>query len=215
MKTEGSQNEITVFSQAITDADIQLNVDLEEADIFELFDSDILDSIPGLKEIRAFYKAYASIRDRLFMKKFLLFLQELRTGTISEEKRADFKAKFDSDKKYRTRIMEHIISYIDEYKSNERVKILSRLFRAYIEGHYDWEYFLAMAGCLERVNLDFVNEIPRLDTTEGKEVTQYDERQILAESNLISSGLAIKMSVWSSDTYPTQLGKDIYKFGLA
>ncbi len=36
----------------------------------------------------------------------------------------------------------------------------------------------------------------------------------MKESDLISAGLAIKMSVWSSDIYPTELGRDLYKYGI-
>ncbi len=54
--------------------------------------------------------------------------------------------------------------------------------------------------------------IPQIDTTEGKEIKNYNEAEQRGESDLVSAGLAIKMSVWSSDIYPTSLGKDIYKF---
>jgi len=45
------------------------SLDLDKKDIFEIFDSNILDSIPYLGDIVSAYKGIISLRDRIFTKK--------------------------------------------------------------------------------------------------------------------------------------------------
>ncbi|ADQ80326.1 hypothetical protein Palpr_2190 [Paludibacter propionicigenes WB4] len=202
------------YGLALTNGKIPNTVNFDELDIFEIIESGIFDGVPGLGEIISTYKGFMDLRDKIFMKKFLRFLQTYNAHTIDEEKLVKFRNKIKSDKKYRTKITETLIEYIDDYKSAQKVEIYSNLFTAYINDFYDWEYFLTLSDCLRKVNLKNLNVIPKIDTTEGKEVTEYDESEVSAESDLVSAGLAIQMSVWSSDTYPTCFGKDLLKYGL-
>jgi len=142
------------------------------------------------------------------------FLQSYTNNDICEEKIASFRTKIETDKGYRTKVVETLIEYIDEIKNSNKIEILSNLFSAYINGNYNWDYFLDLLDCLMKVNLNNILVISKIDTTEGKSVKNYDEKKVSAESILIFSGLAIKMSVWSSDTYPTQFGKDLIKYGI-
>lgn len=190
------------------------SLNLDKKDIFEIFNSDILDSIPYLGDIVSTYKGVISLRDRIFTKKFMRFLQSYTNDDICEEKLTCFRARIETDKNYRTKVVETLIEYIDEIKNSNKIEILSNLFSAYINGNYNWDYFLDLSNCLIKVNLNSLSMISKIDTTEGKSVKNYDEKKVSTESNLISSGLAIKMSVWASDTYPTQLGKDILKYGI-
>ena len=190
------------------------SLNLDKKDIFEIFNSDILDSIPYLGDIVSTYKGVISLRDRIFTKKFMRFLQSYTNDDICEEKLTCFRTRIETDKYYRTKVVETLIEYIDEIKNSNKIGILSNLFSAYINGNYNWDYFLDLSDCLMKVNLNSLSMISKIDTTEGKSVKNYDEKKVSTESNLISSGLAIKMSVWASDTYPTQLGKDILKYGI-
>ena len=202
------------YGLALTNGKIPNTVNFDELDIFEIFESGIFDAVPGLGEIISTYKGFMDLRDKIFMKKFLRFLQSYNAQTIDEEKLIKFREKIKSNKNYRTKVTEALIEYIDDYKSAQKIEIYSNLFSAYINDCYDWEYFLNLSDCLMKVNLKNLNLIPEIDTTEGKGVKQYNESKVSAESDLISSGLAIKMSVWSSDTYPTCFGKDLLKYGV-
>lgn len=208
-----SSEDLKNLAIAIRDGVIPNHVNIEEIDIFQLLDSDILKAVPGINKIVLAYKGFLNIRDKIFTKKFLIFLKEFRDKTINPDKFQKFQRKFDSDDNFRRKIIENLIVYIDDYKTYEKIKILARLFGAYIEHHFDWDHFLNLANCLDKVNLSNLIIIPKIDTTEGKEIIDFNEADLQGESDLISAGLAIQMSVWSSDIYPTNLGKDIYKFG--
>ncbi len=202
------------YALVLTSREFPQNLNLDKKDIFEIFDSGVLDSIPYLGDIVSTYKGIISLRDRIFTKKFLRFLQAYNNNTVSEDKLTSFREKIETDKEYRTKVVETLVEFIDEIRNSNKIEIYSNLFAAYMNGNYNWEYFLDLSECLMKVNLNNLSMITKIDTTEGKEVQKYDEKKISSESDLISSGLAIKMSIWSSDTYPTQFGKDLIKYGI-
>ena len=125
-----------------------------------------------------------------------------------------FRVKIETDKEYRTKVVETLVEYIDEIRNSNKIEIYSNLFAAYVNGNYSWEYFLDLSECLMKVNLNSLSMIPKIDTIEGKGCQVYDEDETSIESNLISSGLALEVSVWSADIYPTQYGRDLLKYGV-
>ncbi|MCC9166539.1 hypothetical protein [Pontibacter harenae] len=202
------------FGLSLTNRNQLKRIGLGNMDFIEIFDSGIFDSVPYLGEIITTYKGFMNLRDKIFTKKFIKFLQAFESQDIDETKREEFRNKIQDDKKYRIKVTETLIEYIDDFKNENKIIIYSNLFSAYINGSFNWEYFLQLSDCLEKVDIPNLSVIPKIDTTEGKEVQQYNEEETTAESNLESSGLAIRMSVWSSDIYPTRFGKDLYKYGL-
>nr|DAP46196.1 MAG TPA: hypothetical protein [Caudoviricetes sp.] len=202
------------FSTALIDSNIPTNLDLANIDIIEVCESGVFDNIPGIGEIISTTRSLMNLRDKLFLKKFIRFLQTYDPTQIPIEKLEVFKKKIQSDKKYRTKIMEGLIEYIDDLKRVEKIEILAHLFTAYINDSYSWEYFLDLSDCLMRANLNCITRIPEIDTFEGKEVKEYDEKESSIEADMISSGLAMELSIWSSDIYPTFLGKDLFKYGF-
>ncbi|HAY3506277.1 hypothetical protein [Elizabethkingia anophelis] len=202
------------FGLSLTNKDSTKKINLNEIDIVEIVDSGILDSIPYLSEIISTYKGVMNLRDKIFTKKFIRFLQSFENQTISEKEYNDFTNRIVNDKNYRIKITETLIEYIDNFKNTSKIEVYSNLLTAYIENKFSWEYFIKLSDCLEKVDMHYLNIIPQIDTTENKEIQQYDEDETTGESNLESSGLAIRMSVWSSDIYPTKYGRDIYKYGL-
>jgi len=141
------------YGLALTNGKIPNTVNFDELDIFEIFESGIFDAVPGLGEIISTYKGFMDLRDKIFMKKFLRFLQSYNAQTIDEEKLIKFREKIKSNKNYRTKVTEALIEYIDDYKSAQKIEIYSNLFSAYINDCYDWEYFLNLSDCLMKVNL--------------------------------------------------------------
>lgn len=189
-------------------------IELNDIDFIELIDSGILDAIPYLGPVITTLRGTMNLRDKIFTKKFVRFLQDYNNQNIDIDKLDSFQERIQTDKQYRIKVTETLIEYIDTFKSSRKIEIYSNLFSSYISGVFSWEYFLQLSESLERVDVQYLEEIPKIDTFEGKEVTEYDEEETMAESNLESSGLAIRMSTWSSDIYPTKIGKDIYKYGL-
>ncbi len=207
-------NNLDKYGKALLEGKIPSKINFDIIDINEIIESGLLDIVPGLGEVITIYRGTMSLRDKLFIKKFAKFIQFLRLDILPTDKKLKFKTKFSEDKEYRTRTIETLIDYIDDLKSDKKIEIYSRLFLAYVNGEYSWEYFIDLSDGLNKVNITNLCYIPQIDTTEDKEITQYNETRIMKESDLISAGLAIKMSVWSSDIYPTELGRDLYKYGI-
>nr|DAT59410.1 MAG TPA: hypothetical protein [Caudoviricetes sp.] len=87
------------YSVALIDSNIPANLDLKDVDILEICESGILDNIPGIGQIISTFKSCMSLRDKLFLKKFIRFLQTYDPTQIPIDKIEVFKKKFQSDKK--------------------------------------------------------------------------------------------------------------------
>lgn len=207
-------NKFANYCKALIDGRIPSNVNVCGLDIYEIIDSGIFDNIPGLGVIISTGRSLMSIRDRLFIKKFVKFLQEFNSIPIDDSKRSKFREKFQEDESYRIEITECLISYIDDFKRLEKTEILARLFAEYLKGTFSWDHFLNLVDLLSKINISNLMRVPQIDTKEGKEVKSFDEQQSSVEADMISSGLAMRLSIWSSCVYPTSLGKELYAFGI-
>lgn len=202
------------FGFSLTSRNSINKISLIKKDFIEIIKSGVFDAVPYVGNIISTYRGVMNIRDKIFIKKFLFFLQSYESKTIDENKFEEFKSKIINDKDYRIKVTESLINYVDDFKDYKKIEIFSNLFIGYIYGNYNWEYFLRLTDALEKVDISNLNLIPKIDTTQGKEITKYDENKITVEANLSSAGIVSRLSVWSSDLYPTKIGKDLYKYGI-
>lgn len=207
-------NNLSNFSTALISGTIPAKVNIKDIDIFEIIESGIFDNIPGIGEIISVGKSIMNIRDKFTLKKFIIFLQSYNKIHIDENKLNIFRSRFQNDKSYRIKITEYLISYLDDFKRIEKSEIYANLFAEYINETYSWEHFLNLSDLLSKINIDSLIRMPIIDTKEGKEVQTFNEKESSIEADMISSGLAMRLSIWSSSIYPTSLGKDLYKYGI-
>lgn len=207
-------NNLSNFSTALISGTIPAKLNIKDIDIFEIMESGIFDNIPGIGEIISVGKSIMNIRDKFTFKKFIIFLQSYNKINIDEDKLNTFRNRFQNDKSYRIKITEYLISYLDDFKRIEKSEIYANLFAEYINEAYSWEHFLNLSDLLSRINIDSLIKMPMIDTQEGKDVKTFNEKESSIEADMISSGLAMRLSVWSSSIYPTSLGKDLYKYGI-
>lgn len=207
-------NNLSNFSTALISGTIPAKVNIKDIDIFEIIESGIFDNIPGIGEIISVGKSIMNIRDKFTLKKFIIFLQSYNKIHIDENKLNIFRSRFQNDKSYRIKITEYLISYLDDFKRIEKSEIYANLFAEYINETYSWEHFLNLSDLLSKINIDSLIRMHIIDTKEGKEVQTFNEKESSIEADMISSGLAMRLSIWSSSIYPTSLGKDLYKYGI-
>jgi len=205
------------ISKEIINTSLDLSVDYAEIGIDELIDG-TLKEIPFVKTIYSVSKIGYSIKEKFFVKKLLTFLQELHSGILDEIKLEEFKNKLDSDKKYKNKVIENLIVYTDAFLNIEKAKIFANLFREHINGKYDWKYFLGLTDCLNSINIsafDFLKEMAEINYEISEDS---DERAIPRngekEALLYSCGIAYERSSWSSSFNISQIGKDLFEFGI-
>lgn len=100
-----------------------LGTDYAELALDEFFDDGLLKEVPVVKTLVALVKTGIAIKERFFIKKFLVFLKEFHLGGEDKEELKEFKKKFDEDKKYREKITEQILVIVEQLDSVQKAKI--------------------------------------------------------------------------------------------
>jgi len=207
------------ISNELIETTVDLQVDYLELGLDSVFDDAIIKDIPFVKTIYSLAKIGYNIKERLFVKKMLLFLKEFYTRTVDPGKLHEFREKFKNDQKYRNKVTEMIIVYNDSFLDAEKSKIFARLFSAYISGHFDWDHFRHLSSCLNDLKYEGVRFLTQLSNSDFKIPESRPEgspkRDFDNEALLSSGGIAYTAGVWSSGFYVTQAGRDLFNFGIA
>lgn len=197
------------ISKELVNTSIDLGIDYTEISIDDLFNNSAFKEIPIIKTIIGFGKIGLYVKEKFFIKKLFTFLREFHSNTITPEAKNDFNAKFNNDTKYRQKVTEFLMVYIDRIEHVDKAKILSHLFSAHLEGKFDWETFTYLSFCLDRINpksFKFLKELSDNNFTYDNSDTNNDE------ALLFSAGIGIRSSALF---IVTPLGKDLYNYGIS
>lgn len=160
--------EIDIIDQELTDSTIRM-----------LFSgSEIASNLPIVKVIVGIAKMGVSVKDLLFAKKLLRVLQI--SSKISSVEREKFVEKIENDKKYRTKVGETYISYIEKARDIENAEQIAYLSNACVKGKMSYDDFLRCVNVVLTVSSGGLRDFILLDRGDISE-TSMDE--------LIYSGL--------------------------
>ncbi len=193
---------------------IDLTIDYSEIALDSILDNQaFLKEIPILKHIVSIVKIGLGIRERYFIKKLLIFLEEFHKGRIDPEKHEKFKSKFSNNKPYQKNVIDHLMIWIDRFDSEMKSKILSYLFKAHIENKLNWTRFFELSVCIDKLHPSGFEAFYLLYTEQDY------PNQLEGRSFLNGSGLLIEPNFGSySDIEAgpvfTDLGKELYEFAL-
>lgn len=141
------------FDLTLTNSNLQnLNIDIAELTIDSVLNDGLLKDIPIVGTIANLSKFGANIHDRLFLKKILSFLNQLKD--IPVDKRKKMIGNIDYSKKYRIKVGEKLLYIIDSCDDYEISELISVVFRVYIEEKITYDEFLKTASVLKNLNID-------------------------------------------------------------
>lgn len=143
--------QINTISDEIINPTFDLTIDYSEIGIDGFFDDNLLKEIPIIKTLTSAIKLGIAVKHKFFIKKFMVFLKEFHTSTITEEKLEKFKNKFKEDKTYKEKIMDQLMLIIEDVDSVNKTKIISHLFSAHLELKYNWERFITLSNCVKNL----------------------------------------------------------------
>jgi hypothetical protein len=165
-------------------------MDLGETDIDAVLDERVLKEIPILGSILGIGRATMSIQDKLFTKKLLTFLLQLK-NTDAESRKEQIE-KIDNDPKYKTKVGEKLLHIIDKCEDSEKSNYIGRLFQCYIEEKLDYEDFLRASKCIE---LTFLYDLKRFI----KE--KWNNMEMEEAGDLVGSGLMTAIYTHGEQTW--------------
>jgi hypothetical protein len=167
------------IEETIKDSKFQeVMVDLSEASIDAFLEEGVIKDLPVLGSIYGLAKTAISVQDKLFTKKLLNFLIQLKD--TSKESRVKQIEKLESDPKYNMKVGEKLLFIIDKCEDSEKAQIIGRLFQKYLEEKLSYEDFLRASKCIDLTFIfdlrNFVNE-------------KWDKMDIEEVGDLVGSGL--------------------------
>lgn len=147
-------NEISnSLADTLKDSDLQgVSVDLAETFTDALLQDGILKDIPIIGTLVGLGKTGLKIKDRLFLKKIIYFITELKD--IPAEKRESIITKIDESKQYRIKIGEKLLYLIDKSDDHEKSQLVGRLFKAFLEEKIDYDSFLRCSLIVEKAMVE-------------------------------------------------------------
>ena len=157
--------------------------EMGELTLDSIIDNDSIGQIPIIGTLRSAYKITNSISDYLFIQKLLKFLKELNTLSITEK--TEMKNRINNEEKYGKKVGENLLEIINKIDDNDKPKIISKIFKAYINKEIEFQHFLKFS---QIVNKSYLPELLNL--------TEFYRGQSLTNENssgLLSMGL-IKIS---------------------
>ncbi len=138
--------------EVIKEKEIQkISTDIVESIIDSKLPESVFKEIPFLSTIFGTYNAVTSIQDKLFIKKLLTFLYELKS--VSQEKRISQIIKIEDDTKYKTKVGEKLLFIVNKCDDLDKSSMIGSLFKCYLEDKIIYDEFLACVSCIERTPL--------------------------------------------------------------
>ena len=148
-------------------------IDISEYTIDNLIkSSDTLTDFPIIKTIASVLKGAYNIYDRNLLKNTLVFIQELNSGIIDEEKYIAYKTTIEHNPNKCEKELGRVILILNNIIDVSKSKMLARLFKAYINKILTWEEFCEYSEIVNRI---FLEDIALLKKINDGEVTCINE----------------------------------------
>lgn len=134
-----------------------LTRDIAELGIDKILDNDLIKEVPIVKTIHALYKTGVSVRDRILVKKIVLFLSNC--STISTQEKEAFIVKLEENDKHAEEVGEHLFLILDKLNSFDKPKYLALLFVAFMKGQLTIVEFEFLSETLDRIDRMILNKL--------------------------------------------------------
>lgn len=203
------------FSNEILNPTIDLSIDYSEIYLDDFIESEALKEIPLVKSAVGIIKAGISINQFFFAKKLLSFIQEFNSKTLDPAKREKFQDRILKDHKFRKKVTEQTMVFIDRHIVITKTQVLAQLFSSFVEDKISFDQYVSLSLSLEKVHPDSFNFLKELSET-NFEVSQdkKGDKKFDEQALLLSSGIARETSAWSHGFIVSEDGKQLYELGI-
>ena len=185
----------------------------------QLVENELFKQMPIVKTVLGVTKTGIKIREKFFLKKVFTFIKEFNSGLFDEKELIRFKDQFNNDGIYQGKIIEELLIRIDRFDDISKAKITARLFSAYIQQKYDWQYFTQLTLSLENLHPMVFAALEQCSKDNWSlQISGWKENMDHALDSsrriqLFGSGLAWP-SLGGGHPVISQLGQDLYYFGI-
>ncbi len=147
------KNTSSEVGKALVSNNFDNALDYAEIGLDAFVSDDILKEIPIVKTVVGVVKSGLKVKEIFFTKKILTFLKEFHSGKLPIEKFNKFQEEFNTDEKYRSKVLQEIMLFNDTFVQIEKSKIFANLFAAHLNDVYGWDDFVNLSYCLNQLNM--------------------------------------------------------------
>lgn len=103
------------ISDSLKEDSIACISDLAEVGLDAILNDGLLKDVPVISTAIALYKIGNSIKDRHYIKKLVVFLDEINNGIADEKKRNEYRQKLQDNEDVRNQELEYLMILVDRY----------------------------------------------------------------------------------------------------
>lgn len=168
----------TVMKSVFLEEFSSIGIDIAEAGIDSLLDSEVLENIPIVKTVGAIAKVSLAIRDKHLLKKLLIFIEALNQGNVNPEEIERRKKAAQNNEKWLREEIELITIHIDRLDELEKTQLTAAFYIEYINQNISWTQYREYLAIIERVFFqDFIQLLDIYDAVlQDKKVKDYIEQ---------------------------------------
>ena len=137
-------------------------IDFSETKIDLLTKNDSIKDIPIVKTVYTAFRIGKNLKDRNLLNQTRHFLSELNNGDIDRVKLEEYKREIENNPKKCDKELGRVLLILNEFIDKEKSYMLSKLFKAYINGKINWELFCEYAEIVNRLFIEDLKMIKDL-----------------------------------------------------
>ncbi|MDO8316598.1 MAG: hypothetical protein Q7T12_03650 [Flavobacterium sp.] len=144
------------LTETLKESDLKdVGVDIAETIIDSALQDGILKDIPFLGSLIGIGKTASKVKDVLFLKKVLYFINEIKN--IPPEEREKVISEIDNSEKYRLKIGEKLLYILDKADDHEKTLLVGKLFSAFLKQEIDYDIFLRGSSIIDKSIIEDLN----------------------------------------------------------
>ena len=168
---------------------VGLTQEITELGIDSMLDDGVLKDIPIIGAIVGTGKLAITIKDRLFLKKLVRFLLELKRTGIEE--RNDLISKIEASNKYKIKVGEQLMYYIDRCDDHLDAAYIAQLFCAFIKEKVSYDEFLKGSQIIQNIFNGDLEYFLNADISEFERHSPQNKMLDAKISPLVNAGICI------------------------
>ena len=176
-----NQNEIEImdsWTETIAESSVgDILIDLSEVGLDNIVDSELIKEVPVIKTVVSVYRIGHTLRERSYVRKLAIFLNEISNGTVDNEKKKVYLRRITKNKAIFQHELEYVLTILDRFISEDKSRLLGRLYVARINGKIDWIGFCQYSETIDRLLIgDF--ECLHRDIMENKNRSEFENSSL-------------------------------------
>lgn len=171
-----SQANDSLENSIISDELTSITSDLLEVGLDSFLKDGVLKEIPIVGNLVGLTMIGIGIRDRIFMKKILNFLYELKD--IPVKKREEFVSKINSEQEYSGKVGETILVIIDKLDDIKKAELIGKLFCYAVNEKIDYDTFHRLSIIIERCFLKDLQKLRTFYNGNKSQIEDFDKHQL-------------------------------------